>query len=94
MRPAEINSPEGQEGDRMSDYSGWTNWETWNVALWLGNLEGFTNQWCEATRTMGQAEWVAMLRSEYPVTGDGVKLTDGAVNWDEIYSTTKKDWSE
>jgi hypothetical protein len=43
---------------------------------------------------MGQAAWVAMLVEEYPVTGDGVKLTDGAVNWDEIYSTTKTDWSE
>ena len=21
-------------------YNGWTNWETWNVALWLGNEPG------------------------------------------------------
>ena len=24
----------------MSDYNGWTNYETWNVALWLGNEPG------------------------------------------------------
>lgn len=22
-------------------YQGWKNWETWNVALWLGNEESF-----------------------------------------------------
>ena len=24
----------------MSDYNGWTNYETWNVALWLDNDQG------------------------------------------------------
>ena len=31
-------------------YNGWTNYETWNVALWLGNDEGLYNlarDWAE-----------------------------------------------
>jgi hypothetical protein len=30
-------------------YNGWTNYETWNVALWLGNNAGDYNYWQEAT---------------------------------------------
>lgn len=26
-------------------YNGWTNYETWNVALWLGNDQGSYNYW-------------------------------------------------
>lgn len=38
-----------QEGMTMSDkrYNGWTNYETWNVALWLDNDQGSYNHWRE-----------------------------------------------
>lgn len=31
-------------------YNGWTNYETWNVALWLGNDQGSQNYWSEAAQ--------------------------------------------
>lgn len=33
-----------------STYNGWTNYQTWNVALWLANEEGPYNHWRQATR--------------------------------------------
>lgn len=37
----------------MSDdktYNGWKNYETWNVALWLGNEQGSDEYWREQSR--------------------------------------------
>lgn len=31
-------------------YNGWTNYETWNVALWLDNEEGSYNYWRETAQ--------------------------------------------
>ena len=31
-------------------YNGWTNYETWNVALWIGNDQGSYNYWQDVTR--------------------------------------------
>lgn len=41
----------------MSDdkrYNGWRNYETWNVALWLGNEEGTQRYWDERTREIAR----------------------------------------
>ena len=31
-------------------YNGWKNYETWNVALWIGNEEGSYNYWRERSQ--------------------------------------------
>lgn len=31
--------------DQAKAYNGWSNYETWNVALWMGNEEGPSNYW-------------------------------------------------
>ena len=31
----------------MQGYNGWANWETWNVALWIGNDCGLYELACQ-----------------------------------------------
>ena len=62
--------------------NGWSNYETWNVALWIGNDEGL---YLEA---MAAGSYEALLDVLYECgtteTPDGVKWTDAKVNRVEI----------
>ena len=66
---------------RMEDdtYNGWTNCETWNVALWLGNDEGLYEM-ARNWRHHGYTSLVHMLIQMKPATPDGVKWDDAALN--------------
>ena len=75
-------------------YNGWTNYETWNVALWIGNDEFLYNtakacvKYSEGTeapysrfvRCMMEGQIGRMLGA----TGDGVSWDDSNINREEI----------
>jgi len=65
-------------------YNGWTNYETWNVALWLRSQENLYYLCCD----MGNyVDTIDMLKDEGIVeTPDGVRYDDPKVNIIELNS--------
>ncbi len=64
-------------------YNGWTNYETWNVALWIGNDEGLYNI---ARRCVDYKQFVAEISEFMTQTPDGVRFDDPSVNVIELNS--------
>ncbi len=63
-------------------YNGWTNYETWNVALWLGNDEGMYRL---ARRKSSYDELIPTLECIYgQITPDGVRWMDPKINTVEM----------
>jgi hypothetical protein len=65
-------------------YNGWSNWETWNVALWLQNDVNLYYLAQEMGNYVDTVE--ALIDSGYTETRDGVKWDDPAVNVIQINS--------
>jgi len=64
---------------QMEGYNGWTNWETWNVALWIGNDPGLYELACDVARhgeTYGHL--VSMIHDA------GSKETPDSCKWDDV----------
>lgn len=72
----------------MSAYNGWKNYETWNVALWIGNDEGLYNE-ARRFRSRGYLDFVKYMRESYGdgtfvTTPDGVAWNDSGLDIDAL----------
>jgi len=62
-------------------YNGWTNYETWNVALYIQNDEGLYNI---AQRCDDYQDFVDTIEGLLSKTPDGVSYTSDNLNWHEL----------
>ena len=50
------------------EYNGWSDWTTWNCALWIGNDQGFYN---EAKYSVDYIDFINTVMEFLPTTPDG-----------------------
>ena len=69
---------------KAMSYNGWTNYETWNVALWLDNDYESYNiaRFCKSFK-----QYRACVP---PINGDGVSLYDKKLNIKELDEKIKE----
>jgi len=76
--------------DQDTEYNGWTNYETWNVGLWLNGEIGLYEMARRAMDYDHLCEMLACIGSE--TTGDGVRWDDPKVNAVEIDEMLQEDF--
>ena len=64
-------------------YNGWTNYETWNVALWIGNDEGLYNV-ARGCTSWDELQEILIDDLGATQTPDGVLYNDPALNGVEL----------
>jgi hypothetical protein len=77
----------------MGGYNGWSNYETWNVKLWMDNDEGSYDYWREQTASAKSTYSLSQqLKDEHEealpelsgFASDLLTAAFGEVNWYEI----------
>jgi hypothetical protein len=80
------------------EYNGWTNWDTWNVNLWLTNDEwsySQANRLCRAVdldegdNARNRLKKAALRELAEGVVGDDVNFDN--VDWDEIITSFQEE---
>lgn len=81
-----------------TDYNGFSNYETWNIILWISNDEGIYNNIVDALRAtlnLCDGDWENVSHTDVRQmvieafgmsirTPDGVVFHDSRIAWDEI----------
>ena len=79
-------------------YNGYTNYETWCVALWISGDEGLYRYWRDQARRLDNNALRQALKDEFNegtpietanVYADLLQSALDAVNWDEVADSLK-----
>lgn len=81
-----MSHPKQPGSGTESGYNGWANYETWNVALWIGNDEGLYElaRRYKRARAPYKAFTEAMRELGSLETPDGVAWNDSGLDIEEL----------
>jgi len=72
----------------MKNYNGWTNYETWNVMLWLNGIENLYFSMVgmlQSSKTpLTYRELIFALDLNNEITGDRIPFIDASLNYNEL----------